>query len=139
MLNPKQERFCQEYVIDLNGTQAAIRAGYSERSARQIADQNLSKLDIQNKIKELQSEIGNKLGVDAAWIISRLKEVAERCMTAEPVMTKVNGESIESGEYKFDASGANRALELLGKHVGIFEKDNEQKDRSIVVKINETT
>ena len=45
-LTPKQERFVQEYLIDLNATQAAIRAGYSQRTARQIGDENLSKPDI---------------------------------------------------------------------------------------------
>jgi phage terminase small subunit len=48
-------------------------------------------------------------------------------MTAEPVMIKVDGEWVESGEYQFDSAGANKATENLGKIVGVFEKDNSQR------------
>ena len=54
-LTPKQKAFCDEYLIDLNATQAAIRAGYSEKTANRIGNENLSKLDIQNSIKELMN------------------------------------------------------------------------------------
>lgn len=130
-MNPKQERFCQEYVVDLNATQAAIRAGYSEKTAASIGNENLTKPEISAKIAELQNDIANKLEVDASWITERLKQIAERCMTAEPVMIRAGGEMIESGEYQFDASGANKALELLGKRTGYFEKDNIQKSVNI--------
>ena len=53
MLTDKQKRFCQEYLIDLNATQAAIRAGYSAKTARSIGNENLTKPDIQRKIQEL--------------------------------------------------------------------------------------
>lgn len=135
-MNPKQERFCQEYVIDLNGTQAAIRAGYSEKTANEQAARMLANVSIKAKITELQSDIAKSLGISAEWIIERLKQVAERCMQAEPVMIRDGKEMIESGEYKFDSSGANKALELLGKHVGVFEKDNEQKEKNINLNIN---
>lgn len=52
-LTDKQKRFCEEYVIDLNATQSAIRAGYSERTVRSIANENLTKLDIQDYIQKL--------------------------------------------------------------------------------------
>lgn len=51
-LTSKQQRFCDEYLVDLNATQAAIRAGYSKKTAKQIAQQNLTKLDIQEYIKK---------------------------------------------------------------------------------------
>lgn len=134
MLNPKQERFCQEYVIDLNATQAAIRAGYSKKTARQIGEQNLSKLDIAARIKELKADISNRTGITQEWVVNRLKEISDRCMQAEPVMiSDGEGGKMESGEYTFDSSGANRATELLGKHLGIFEKDNKQKNEAITV------
>lgn len=57
MLNDKQKKFCNEYLIDLNATQAAIRAGYSEKTARSIANENLTKPDIQKYIQELQEGI----------------------------------------------------------------------------------
>jgi phage terminase small subunit len=56
-LTPKQERFCQEYIIDLNATQAAIRVGYSEKTAQQQSSRLLLNVVIQNRIKELLSEV----------------------------------------------------------------------------------
>jgi phage terminase small subunit len=60
--NKKHERFCREYVIDHNGTQAAIRAGYSERTANEQASQLLAKLNISQRVKELDGDIFDKLG-----------------------------------------------------------------------------
>ena len=81
-LTDKQERFCQEYLIDLNGTQAAIRAGYSDSSAGQIAEQNLKKLEIQERIKVLQQQIALRLEISQDWVLKRFKDISDRCMTA---------------------------------------------------------
>jgi len=126
-LNPKQDRFCQEYVIDLNASQAAVRAGYSKRNPDVISD-NLRKIPhVKARIAELQAKIGEKLEVDAAWITARFKAISDRCMEAEPVMV----DGIPTGEYVFDSSGANKSTEMLAKRIGYFEKHNDQK----VVKI----
>jgi len=61
-LTPKQARFVQEYLIDLNATQAAIRAGYSERTAKQIATENLSKPIISKAIEAKQFELSEQTG-----------------------------------------------------------------------------
>lgn len=120
-LTDKQIRFCEEYMIDLNATQAAIRAGYSEASARQIAADNLSKHDIQEYIANLRADISGKLNLSAEWVLQRLKDISDRCTQAEPVLIRNNdGELVPSGEYKFDSSGANKATELIGKHLGMF-------------------
>lgn len=133
-LTPKQERFCREYVIDLNGTQAAIRAGYAPNTANEQSSQLLAKLNIQERIKELQEKVANKLEISQEWVARRFKEISDRCMQAEPVMIPDgNGGMIESGEYKFDSSGANKATEMLGKHLGFFERDNKQKMDKIIV------
>lgn len=127
-LTDKQERFCQEYLIDLNGTQAAIRAGYSENSAGQIAEQNLKKLEIQDRIKELQQQIALRLEITQDWVLKRFKDISDRCMTAEPVMIKdEDGNWVESGVYEFDSTGANKATESIAKHLGFFEKDNKKE------------
>ena len=127
MLTDKQNRFCEEYLLDLNATQAAIRAGYSENSARSTASENLAKPEIQDKIASLRANLSSKLSLDAEWVINRLKQISDRCMQAEPVMVRDSeGQLVQSGEYKFDSSGANKATELIGKHLGFFEKDNEQ-------------
>jgi len=107
-------------MIDLNATQAAIRAGYSEDTARQIASQNLSKVNVADRIAELQAERSNRTLVDADYVIKGLLEVHKRCLQAEPVMVRGEDGMEESGEFKFEHSGANKSLELLGKHLGIF-------------------
>jgi len=127
-LTDKQERFCQEYLIDLNGTQAAIRAGYSESSAKEIASENLTKPNIQERIKALQEQIALRLEISQDWVLKRFKDISDRCMTAEPVMVRnEDGIFVESGEYQFDSSGANKATEAIAKHLGFFEKDNKKE------------
>lgn len=140
-LTEKQKRFCNEYLIDLNGTQAAIRAGYSEKTANRIASENLSKLDIQNYIKELQEGIRKRNKISQDEILLDLIEIKNRCMQNVPVMyfDKVDKEwkheGAEYGEplYKFDSQGATKALDLLAKHVGFYETDNKQKAFNISV------
>jgi len=125
-LTDKQQKFCEEYMIDLNATQAAIRAGYSEGSAKQIASENLSKPDVAERIAELRAEQTARTEITTDSILLRLNQVADRCMQSEPVMERnSSGEMEETGEFKFEHSGANRALELLGKSKGLFVERRE--------------
>jgi len=66
-LNDKQGMFCREYLIDLNATQAAIRAGYSDETENRIASKLLSKVDIQNRIAELKAQRNEQVNIDAAY------------------------------------------------------------------------
>lgn len=134
-LTDKQKKFCEEYLIDLNATQAAIRAGYSEKTAAVIGNENLIKPYISDYIKTRQQELSESTKITTEWVIKRLKEISDRCMTAEPVLVWENGIKKPSGEYTFDSAGANRATELLGKHLGAFEADNKQKNDTVVVRI----
>lgn len=74
-LTDKQEMFCREYLIDLNATQAAIRAGYSAKTANRTASENLSKPDIQNRIAELKVKRNEDVGIDADYVLRRLVEI----------------------------------------------------------------
>lgn len=116
-LTPKQKMFVKEYLCDLNATQAAIRAGYSEKTAEVIGFENLRKPKIAAAIQLAMNERSEKVELDAQWVLERLKEVAERCMQAVPVLDR---EGNETGEYRFDSSGANRSLELIGRHLAMF-------------------
>lgn len=154
MLNDKQERFCREYVIDLNATQAAIRAGYSEKTAGQQGEQHLKKLEIQNRIAELKADIGKRLEITADMVVSELwalgkysikdfvkddnniKQLSEmERETLIPVVGIKVTERTTSGEWGSETvvttdlklSDKISALEKVGKHIGIFEKDNRQK------------
>ncbi|MEQ6918010.1 terminase small subunit [Halomonas aquatica] len=74
-LTPKQSRFVDEYLIDLNATQAAIRAGYSEKTARQVGAENLSKPDIATAIDDRVQERSERTQVDANYVLQRLVEI----------------------------------------------------------------
>ncbi|HAL7886072.1 TPA: terminase small subunit, partial [Escherichia coli] len=71
-LTPKQELFCREYLKDLNGTQAAIRAGYSEKTANEQASRLLANVNVQKFVAELKSARVEQTGIDAAYVLRRL-------------------------------------------------------------------
>lgn len=132
LVNDKHELFCNEYMIDLNGTQAYIRSGYSEKGANVNACKLIANHNIHARINELMEERSKNILIDAYYVVSSLKDVSERCRQAVPVMI-FNGKFMEqkkddegNGVWEFDSNGANKALELIGKHVGAFEKDNSQ-------------
>ena len=126
-MTPKQERFVQEYLIDLNATQAAIRAGYKHLD---MGRQLLTKTHVQEAIEAAKGERAKRTELTTDYVLSGLRDVAERCRQAEPVLDR---EGNPTGEYRFDSSGANRALELLGKHLGIFI---EKKQVDLAATIN---
>jgi phage terminase small subunit len=135
-LTDKQEAFVREYLVDLNATQAAIRAGYSEKTAQVQSSRLLSNVMVRARIDELLDTRKEKLELDAEWVINRLMQVANRSMKAEPVM-KWDYEQrsmVETGEYTFDSRGANQALELIGKHLSMF-KDKIEHSGNIGVQI----
>lgn len=121
-ITPQQEMFCQEYNVDYNGTQAAIRAGYSKKTARKQASKLLTKGDILARIRAIQKERLEKLAVTQESVILNLLDVYDRCMQAKPVLEWDYDEKkyIETGEYTFDSKGALKAMEMIGKHLAMF-------------------
>jgi len=125
------QRFADKYFETLNGTQSAIYAGYSEDTAKQQAWQLLQREEIQEYLQNLRAEYAEKTGITKEWIIERFKTISDRCVQAEPVFDK---RGLPTGEFQFDSAGANTATAHLGKIIGVFEKDNEQ--RKDVIQIN---
>lgn len=122
-LNPKQARFVDEYLIDLNGTQAAIRAGYSAKTAEQQATRLLRNAQISAAVDAGKAERSEKVGVTAKYVLENLQEVVERCMQRAPVLGPFGAQAVDDegrAVWKFDAKGSIGALELLGKHLGLF-------------------
>ncbi len=78
-LTDKQNVFIQEYLLDLNATQAAIRAGYSVKAASEIGYENLRKPQIQNKLEDLINERANRLEIDSDWVVKELRGLYELC------------------------------------------------------------
>lgn len=136
----KQKLFCREYVKDYNGTQAAIRAGYSPKTASVQASRLLKKSDILELIRKNQQEVLNSTCLSEEKLINKLQDILDRCMTATPVKEwdYSEHEYIEKGEYQFDSKGALKAIELLGKHLGVFErsKSNERSNDGFVDALN---
>ncbi len=115
-LTPKQARFVEEYLLDLNATAAAKRAGYSERTAYAQGQRLLKHVEIAAAVQKAQEARSERTKIDQDWVIERLVGVYEASMEARPVCDK-NGE--EKG-FTFNPTAANRALELIGKHKGMF-------------------
>lgn len=127
-LTNKQKRFVEEYLIDLNATQAAIRAGYSEDTARQIGAENLSKPVIQEAIQKAQNQRSERTQITQDDVIRRLIEIAD-ISTGKTAITETEIARTEGGvvvgtdvtKTCFEPHAANKALELLGKHLGMFK------------------
>lgn len=127
-----QEAFCRARALGMSREESAQMAGYKDSTTIHKWEKTPQ---IKKRISEL-CEIATrnsivKAGLDRSWVISRLMTVTERCMQAEPVMVRgEDGDMVPSGEYRFDASGANRALELLGKTMRMFDgkESNEGSD-----------
>ncbi len=115
-LTPKQARFIEDFLIDLNATQAAIRAGYSQKTAEQQGARLFRNVKVAAAIQEAQEARSERTKIDQDWVIKRLVGVYEASMEARPVLDK-NGD--EKG-FTFNPTAANRALELIGKHKGMF-------------------
>lgn len=112
--------FVKEYLIDLNATQAAIRAGYSEKTAGQIGEQNLKKLEIAAAIQEAMDKRFKKIEITSDYVLTTIVNTIERCQQLEPVMERRDGELVHTGEYKFDSNAVLKGAELLGKHLKLF-------------------
>jgi phage terminase small subunit len=75
-LTEREKRFCNEYVIDFNATAAAIRAGYSKKTARRIASENLTKLDIQNYLRTIQQRLQQKIEITQERVLQEYARIA---------------------------------------------------------------
>lgn len=104
-LTAKQEMFCHEYLFDLNAAQAAIRAGYSKKCAKEIGFQNLTKLHISQFITKEKAKRIAEAKVDANWVLEKAVSLHGACVKAK------------------DNSNAARSLEIVGKHVDILAFD----------------
>lgn len=126
-LPPRQEEFIRQYVIDKNGTQAAIRAGYSEKTANEQASRLLANVNIRQRVDELLAQVNEnavkKAELNKDWIIEQLIDNALIAKAAEPVL---DAEGNPIGEYKANISASNKALELLGKEIGMFIDKSER-------------
>jgi len=160
-LTDKQKKFCEEYIVDLNGTQAAIRAGYSEHTAHAIGAENLIKPLVIEYLKVLKAKVSDKVEVTVEMIKNEFRKHAtfdirkiydengalknvhdlddDTAMAIAGIKsTEITSEGVVVGYQKeVKTTDKLKALENLGKHVGFFEKDNEQKTSNVIIYLPE--
>ena len=119
-LTPKQQRFVEEYLIDLNATQSAIRAGYSEKTAQEIGSENLSKPMVAKAIAEAQEKLSNKAQVTVEMVVQGLLNEAKDLSEGSTQSARVS------------------AWAHLGKHLGMFKDKIEHtgKDGKPIETVN---
>jgi len=150
-LTDKQELFAREYLSDLNATQAAKRAGYSDKTAYSIGQENLKKPEIQDLIAELKAERNERTQVNADYVLRRLVEIDEmdvldilnsngelKPIKDWPKVWRTTLSGMDVTEMAGDAAGLLKKikwpdkvknLELLGKHVTVQAfKDNVKNE-----------
>lgn len=152
-LTARQELFCKEYLIDLNATQAAKRAGYSEKTAKDIGCQNLAKLNISNRIQELKAIRDESIDIDARYVLSRLKEIDQldvldilddalsafkplsqwpkswrTSISGVDIAAIASGDNIETTIKKIKWPDKVKNLEMIGRHVSVKAWDKEKED-----------
>ena len=150
-LTDKQEMFCREYLIDLNATQAAIRAGYSEKTSNEQGARLLANVSVQNRISELKAQRNDRIDIDADYVLKRLFEIDQmdvmdillangelKPIKDWPKVWRTTLSGMDVTEMAGDAAGLLKKikwpdkvknLELLGKHVTVQAfKDNVKNE-----------
>lgn len=151
-LTPQQERFCQEYIVDLNATQAAIRAGYAANAAKVQASRLLTKANVKERVAALQQTVADKAGISAQWVLEEFKKVAgadtrklfddngnlrpiqdlpddvAAAISSVEVERRTDGHGEDKEVYhvhKIKRWDKLRALESLAKHLGLLVDKTE--------------
>ena len=128
-MTAKQRRFCDEYLIDLNATQAAIRAGYSKKTARKIGQENLTKQDIRQYIDARMAEKESELIADQNEVLRYLTAVMRGESRSSVVVVESLGDFMSEAremEKAPDEKERLKAAELLGKRYGLYTDRVEQ-------------
>lgn len=150
-MRPKQEKFCLEYLVDLNATQAAIRAGYSKKTAGRIGGENVHKPEIMAKIAEMRAKQEKRTEITADRVIEELARVglaridqAVECVgqtvkikdfseLSPEVLAAVESVQETKDGLRIKFHNKIAALDQLGRHLGIFEQDNKQKSQMVLI------
>ncbi|MBL4673234.1 MAG: terminase small subunit [Arenicella sp.] len=136
-LTPKQKLFVEEYLIDLCASKACIRAGYSAKTATAAGSRLLANVKVKEKIDEAKAARSQVVKIDAEYVLKQSVKLHERCMSeASPVMVRQGKDWVQDEDehgnklFKFDASGAAKGLELIGKHITV-QSFNEKKSLTL--------
>lgn len=148
-LTDKQKTFCHEYLLDLNGTQAAIRAGYSPKTANEQAAKMLAKASFQSYVQNLKSKRVERTEITVDKVLTELAKIGfsniqdyikqgfeisdistldkSAASAIESIKIKTMHGDFPSTEVSFKLHDKLSALEKIAKHIGFYEIDNKQK------------
>lgn len=130
-LTPKQERFVEEYMVDFNATQAAIRAGYSKKTASRIGPELLGKTCITEAVKLRRERLEKHTVVTKERVVKMMLELYEVSSQKIPLLDREGNQVFDDcgrPVYKpVDAQAFSKAVDMLGKHTGAFEADNKHE------------
>lgn len=134
-MNARQKRFCDEYLIDCNATQAAIRAGYSPKTAKVTGAKMLTNANLKAYIDEQLERIHNEKTADAQEVLEYLTAVMRGQHTEQTL--QLVGDGVQKiADIDVSAKERLKAAELIGKRYGMF-KDNVGIDLEPVVIVND--
>ena len=155
-LTPKEEAFCQEYLVTLNGTQSAIKVGYAKNSARVTASKMLTKANIQARLVTLTEKRNERTQIKQDDVLTLLRDIATADVTETMELTfeqikqlpkplrlciashkKTVTKELSGAEkvtYEIKFIDKMRAIDMINKHIGLYKEDNTQKGVNIVVK-----
>ena len=120
-LTEKQKAFVREYLVDLNATQAAIRAGYSENTARVIACENLMKPNISEAIEKALQERAERTEITQDKVLEEIAKYAFK-------------DASDALDSEFKHSSKTKYIDMLCKHLGTYDaKRNEQDDGGVTI------
>lgn len=155
-LTKKQKCFCKEYIIDFNGTRSAIRSGYSSKTAMEQASRLLRNVKVQQEIKRLSSEVGERNDIEIDEIVKGLKAIAFSDITDYIIiekdkielkdLTKLSKEKLWAVDYIHQTKGGGfkikmcnkiTALELLAKYKGMFTEKYQVQNSGAITTILE--
>lgn len=131
LVKEKQKRFCEEYLVDCNATQAAIRAGYSKKTARAVGQRLLTNVDIKKYIEQQLQKLKNEKIADAQEVLEYLTSVMRGEQKEQVAL--LTGEGVQKLVQK-DISAKDRikAAELIGKRYGLFTEKVELQGETTV-------
>lgn len=133
-MNDRQKRFCDEYLIDCNATQAAIRAGYSPKTAKQTGCENLAKPDLKAYIDQRLEQLHSEKTADAQEVLEYLTSVM-RGECKEQTLALCGDGMQEIQDIDVSARDRLKAAELIGKRYGMF-KDTVDLEGTVPVVIS---
>lgn len=138
-MNEKQKRFADEYLVDCNATQAAIRAGYSKKTAYSQGDRLLKNVEVQEYISERMKQLASETVATADEVIHYLTSVLRGESKGEEIVVEGCGDGVSEAKTMLKAPSEKdklKAAELLGKRYGLF-RDNVAMEIEPVVIVND--